>query len=327
MTGEILHNMITSQLASIVVNHDGDGESWLALPNTQCQVGFDGVRNMLRIPITLEEATNWNARNSLIMSRISSTNSSFIHLGFDPRNANKLAPFLVELVIAIDGSGEDPKEVLERMIGLWSGYWSESAPVFGKEDQIGTLGELLVLEKILDCVPEEQVLNAWKAPQMNDDLHDFEGVAGNLEVKTSSSVPRSIYVSSLDQMDYSLIAPKTLTIVFVKLNHGNDFTLPSIVDRLREKCSEIGNSVAFEKMLKDRGYRDFESDVYAEMSFELDSIEQHLVSESTPIYTNSDINTPYSAVAKLSQVIKPDEVEFSSMNSDDWASLSKRMGL
>ena len=87
------------------------------------------------------------------------------------------------------------------------------------------------------------------------------------------------------------------------------------------------SAAVFEKMLKDRGYRDFESDVYAEMSFELDSIEQHLVSESTPIYTNSDINTPYSAVARLSQVIKPNEVGFSNMKSDDWISLSKRMGL
>ena len=327
MTEEILRNLITSQLASIVVNHDGGGETWLPLPNTQCQVGFDGERNMLRIPIPPEDATNWNARNSLIMSRVSSTKSSFIHLAFDPKNADKLAPFLVELVIAIDRSDEDPKEILERMIGLWSGYWSESSPVFGKEDQIGTLGELLVLEKILDCVPGEQALKAWKAPQMKDDLHDFEGTAGNLEVKTSASVPRSIYVGSLDQMDCRLIAPKTLTIVFVKLNHGEDFTLPEIVNRLRGKCSEMGISVPFEKMLKDRGYRDFESDVYAEMSFELDSIEQHLVSDRTPIYTNSDVNPHYPAVVRLSQVINPGEIEFSTIDSDSWNNLSDRMGI
>ena len=81
----------------------------VTLPNTQCQVGFDGERNMLRIPISPEDATNWNARNSLIMSRVSSTKSSFIHLALI-RKMDKLAPFLVELVI--DRSDEDPKEIL-----------------------------------------------------------------------------------------------------------------------------------------------------------------------------------------------------------------------
>ena len=79
--------------------------------------------------------------------------------------------------------------------------------------------------------------------------------------------------------------------------------------------------------MKDRGYRDFESDVYAEMSFELDSIEQHLVSDRTPIYTNSDVNPHYPAVVRLSQVINPGEIEFSTIDSDSWNNLSDRMGI
>ena len=89
-----------------------------------------------------------------------------------------------------------------------------------------------MLEKILDCVPGEQALKVWKAPQMKDDLHDFEGTAGNLEVKTSASVPDPLRVHLIDglQADSSEDPDHS----FRKLNHGEDFTLPEIVNRLRK---------------------------------------------------------------------------------------------
>lgn len=327
MTGKVLQDLIKAQLSSVMTDHSGGTETWKQLPNTKCQVGYDGMKSLLRIPIDSGEATNWKTRNSLLRSRISISTNPYIYLSFDFDNADRLAPFLVELVTSVDESDEDSSEVLEELLNRWSGYWSETKPIFNKEDQIGTLGELLVLEKLLDLKPTLQTLETWKSPKMKDDLHDFEATKGNLEVKTSSSVPRSIYVGSINQMDHEIIHPKSLLIVLVKLNSGSEMTLPSVVERLRFRCSQLGISVVFDEMLKKRGYRDFEADVYAEQAFDLDAIEQHTVDLNTPIYTNRDINTVYPAVVRVKQIIDPTMVGFSPINSNEWTTIAENIGI
>jgi len=325
MTGKVLQDLIKAQLSSVMTDHSGGTETWKQLPNTKCQVGYDGMKSLLRIPIDIGEATNWKTRNSLLRSRISISTTPYIYLSFDFDNADRLAPFLVELVTSVDESDEDSSEVLEELLNRWSGYWSETKPIFNKEDQIGTLGELLVLEKFLELEPTLQTLETWKSPKMKDDLHDFEATKGNLEVKTSSSVPRSIYVGSINQMDHEIIHPKSLLIILVKLNPGSEITLPSVVEGLRSRCSEIGISVVFDEMLKKRGYRDFEEDTYSELSFDLDSIEQHLVDDSTQIYTNRNINEVYPAVVNMTQVVRPEMINFSPIAEDEWGQILQRM--
>ena len=127
-------------------------------------------------------------------------------------------------------------------------------------------------------------------------------------------------------MDYEIIHPKYLIIIFVKLIPGEDFSLPSVVARLRSKCSQYGFSVNFDEMLKKRGYRDYEEDIYAELSFQLDGIEQHIVNQNTPIYTNRELNQVYPAVARINQIVDPNMIEFSLIKSDDWFNIAKNIG-
>jgi len=328
MNKEPIQNLLNALFTNAINQHKGVGTSWFGLPvGSKSQVGFDGTNSLTRTPSDIEEATNWKTQNSLIKSRISGSNDSHLIISFDPINMEILLPFLVEFIDTTDTSEDEPNQILDEMIGKWSNYWNESNPIFGKEEQIGTLGELIVLEELLELNPSLQTLESWSSPKMKDDLHDFEGSEGNLEVKTSSTVPRQFYVSSINQMDHEIINPKALTIIFVKLTPGDDFTLPSVVDRLRSKCSEHGISVDFDEMLKKRGYRDFEEDVYAELSFQLDGIEQHIVDANTPIYTNRELNTFYPAVARIKQVIDPNMINFSEIGTEEWTNIAERIGI
>jgi len=327
MTEIILQDVIKTQLRTVKMDHSGVAETWKSLPNTKCQVGYDGLNSLVRIPSDATEATNWKTRNSLIRTRVSVSKDTYLYLSFDYQNSDIIAPFLVDLFSSVDDSGNKSSQTLEELLRRWSGYWIETKPNFSKEDQIGTLGELLILENLLNLKPTKETLEVWSSPKMKDDLHYFEGMKGNIEAKTSSSVPRQFYVSSINQMDHEIIEPKSLTIIFVKLTPGDDFTLPSVVDRIRSKCSEIGISVDFDEMLKKRGYRNFEEDVYAELSFQMDGIDQHIVDSDTPIYTNRELNQIYPAVARINQVVDPNMIDFSTIESSDWSDIANRLGV
>ena len=328
MNKEPIQKLLNALFSNAINQHKGVGTSWFSIPaESKSQVGYDGTNSLLRTPSDIVETTNWKTQNSLMKSRILGSNDSYLLISFDPTNMEILLPFLVEFIDTTDTSEDEPNQILDEMIGKWSNYWNEANPIFGKEEQIGTLGELIVLEELLELNPSLQTLESWSSPKMKDDLHDFEGSDGNLEVKTSSSVPRQFYVSSINQMDHEIIEPKSLTIIFVKLTPGDDFTLPSVVDRIRSKCSEIGISVDFDEMLKKRGYRNFEEDVYAELSFQMDGIDQHIVDSDTPIYTNRELNQIYPAVARINQVVDPNMIDFSTIESADWSDIANRVGI
>ena len=173
MTDQVLQEVIKSQLRSVRADHSGVSETWKSLPNTKCQVGYDGINCLVRVPTDAAKATNWKTRNSLLRTRISITANPYIHLSFDYQNADRIAPFLVDIFSSVDDSGKKSVQKLEELLQRWSGYWTETKPNFSKEDQIGTLGELLILEKLLDLKPTKQTLETWSSPKMKDDLHDF----------------------------------------------------------------------------------------------------------------------------------------------------------
>jgi len=325
MSKETIHDLLYAIFTNAVNQHMGTKQSWFNIPGTKTQISFDGINSLIRTPSGLEKTTNWKTHNSLIKSRISNANNPHLIISFDPINTEILLPFIALFIDTSDNSEEKPSQILSEMIVKWSNYWNEAKPIFGKKEQIGTLGELIVLEKLLESNLSLQTLESWSSPKMQDDLHDFESIGGNLEVKTSSSVPRSIYVSSINQMDHEIIYPKTLTIIFVKLSPGSDFTLPSVVNRIRKKCSKKGLSIFFDEMLKKRGYKDFEEDVYGELSFQLSGIDQHIITTNTPIYTHRELNTVYPAVARMTQVIDPKLIDFSPIAEDEWEQILERM--
>ena len=327
MNKEEIQKLLNALLANAVNQYKGVEISWFNLPASKSQISFDGTNSLIRTPSNVDDETNWKTQNSLMKSRISGSNKSYLIINFDPINTEILLPFLIEFIGTTDTSEDEPNQVLNEMIGKWSNYWNESNPIFGIEDQIGTLGELIILKELLELNPSLQTLESWSSPKMKDDLHDFEGPLGNLEVKTSSSVPRQFYVTSINQMDHEIIKPKSLTIIFVKLTIGEDLTLPSVVAKLRSKCSKHGLSVDFDEMLKKRGYRDFEEDEYAELSFQLDGIDQHIINFNTPIYTNRELNQVYPAVARINQVVDPNMINFSIIESDGWSNIVNRIGI
>ena len=86
MKNEDLNDLLTSQLESAKIDYSRNIEIWKVLPNTDCQVGYDGRNSLLRLPMDNVESTNWKTENKLLRSRYSKTIQSFLQISFDIKN-------------------------------------------------------------------------------------------------------------------------------------------------------------------------------------------------------------------------------------------------
>ena len=59
----------------------------------------------------------------------------------------------------------------------------------------------------------------------------------------------------------------------------------------------------------------------------MDGIDQHIVDSDTPIYTNRELNQIYPAVARINQVVDPNMIDFSTIESSDWSDIANRLGV
>jgi hypothetical protein len=98
----------------------------------------------------------------------------------------------------------------------------------------GLFGELIVLQRLLEQSPADQVnvvLEAWRGPY--DQGHDFVFDWGNIEVKTRTPDNSSVQIANEDQLDQ--LEGKALELAVVTLERGAD---PS------QTISELAQTIA-----------------------------------------------------------------------------------
>lgn len=190
---------------------------------------------------------------------------------------------------------QDRYESFLTRVRAWQEFMSSRpSGMLTGDEEIGLIGELLVLEKFLiSGVRADGVLTAWKGPDRG--IHDFAFSAQcDFEVKSSVSMGSFVAkVASLEQ----LMPPSYGPLYFVGCqlllsDHG--FTLPDLIARVRDRLD--GNHSALStlnfKLIK-VGYLDAKSDQYkrrfAEQAFRV-----HEVCDSFPRLTR--VNVPIGLV-------------------------------
>lgn len=315
-----------------------DGISWSAMKikESVCTIGFDGTDCGLRIPASDSETSNWSHHTNHLKTRVvSAEGSSYLFVGFDFTNFDDLSTFLVDLIFMIDELDDDPMDIVLELISNKKYGWESPPMDISLNDVRGMIGELLVFEKIMQNAGVTQALDSWKAPNMRDnddeddhDLHDFQGSDGHLEAKTSASLPGSIFIDNLDQMDHTIIQPLALGIVYVQLTKdGSEFSLSSLADRIFEACAESGHSAQFRDQLQQRGYRIGDDEGWKADLYNLVSLNIHWVNDSTEIYTRRHLTRNFAAVVELTQVVSPNTLGLDELNEGDWEAVLSRIGL
>lgn len=136
--------------------------------------------------------------------------------------------------ILASGFGDHSRELRAFLgrIRAWQEFMRKGAVPLSAENEVGLVGELTVLEKMLEVgMAPETAIRAWSGPL--DGLRDFELGFGAIEVKTTvASAGLVAKIGSLEQLDDTNCKPIFLGAVKYALTESGQ-TLPEKISVIR----------------------------------------------------------------------------------------------
>jgi hypothetical protein len=143
------------------------------------------------------------------------------------------------------GSNDPLGQFLARL-GAWRHFLRDRHDGLSRQETVGLIGELLVLEQLLGHTAG--TLACWDGP--NDGLHDFHLGGHSLEVKTGLGPSSVIYISRLDQLDTNGV--DRLDLLHVRLIEAPDGrSLGAIIAAIAALLP--GSTHVFDNLLLQRG--------------------------------------------------------------------------
>ena len=128
-----------------------------------------------------------------------------------------------------------------------------------EEQQVGLIGELMVLLALAHADGPQNALAAWRGPLGEE--HDFGTHAFDLEVKTTRGEKRDHWISGATQLEPT--ADRPLYLVSIQITTAaasTGHTLPSLVAAARHTFhTEVAK---LDHLLGRAGFRDRDSDMY-----------------------------------------------------------------
>ena len=179
--------------------------------------------------------------------------------------------------------------ILIARIRAWQEFMKrDRSGLLSAEEEIGLVGELMVLGDLLDCgMPAEAVIEAWAGPE--DGLHDLLVGVGSVEIKTTTAAAGFLAdIGSLEQLDDSVRKP--LYVACVRLSQEIEgMTLPEHCEALLARIEESsGAAKLLSAKLLMAGYLESVRPHYARR-FTLKELGYRLVDESSPRLTRANV--------------------------------------
>ena len=230
---------------------------------------------------------------------------------------------VVDVIQTLKLNGHSPSNILVKIflgrIRSWQNFMQKETVKLSDEAELGLVGELTVMEALLDAgVCSTVLIESWLGPQGN--LQDFEIGSGAIEVKSTISPSRFIAkINSAEQLDNPNLNP--IFLAAVKLKQSNDSnTLPEIIRKLTSKISNIDSSRIFTEKLLDVGYYDHFSENYTRR-FKLVTLRYLEVNDHFPKILN--VNIP-NQISRVSYDLDVDAIQSEEINISE---LLKKLGV
>lgn len=188
---------------------------------------------------------------------------------------------LVSIVDQLDSGASFRHAVSDSLFGLRELLSSRRR--LTDEKEAGLIGELLVLEHVLDSADEEAAVASWLGPLSEE--HDFGFELFEAEVKTTRSESRVHVIGSETQLLPT--AGRDLYLVSIQITSAGDsitgFTLPDLIDRVRKKLDR--GRRAFDRALRTAGWLDETADLYPSKFVQRSAPRAYLVNATFPSIT------------------------------------------
>ena len=166
-------------------------------------------------------------------------------------------------IVAAASEARTEKEAVEVFIARtwrWHHLLRGGDDRLSPEEQKGVIGELLVLERVfLHCLSPAEAISLWRGPLGAPKDFCIGRVCVEVKARREDAKP-FVVISNEHQLDESGV--DKLFLYVVALDQGSSvtagsFTLPEVVDRVRNKISGIDPSSvgAYEGLLEATGFR------------------------------------------------------------------------
>lgn len=157
-----------------------------------------------------------------------------------------------------------------------------------EEKTVGLIGELLLLESLIEHLGQDSALAGWLGPESEE--HDFVLSDLDAEVKTTLSERRTHIIGTETQLQPSPHRP--LWLVSVQLTRAGDavqgFGLPDVIGRVRLTLNRAAET--FIGHLRTLGWNDADADLYRERYLLRTTPAAYLVDDRFPALTRQRID-------------------------------------
>lgn len=243
-------------------------------------------------------------------TRLPELNGIKISVTSDPENENRkllavllndelyrdlfsvLAQDIIDHILQVDREHQAGL-VLRRRLEKWQTFLEQYRPEgLSNNAQMGLFGELSVLKKLLHTLESPaKCTEAWIGPAGSD--QDFQAPGWAIEVKThSGKIPQQIRVSSERQLEGTSSDDLLLYYLHLDVRPGTQFTLPGLVQSVREDLSSSDEMYAlssFNERLHQAGYHDHQAHLYETRTYAIKSETIYTVEPDFPRITPDDL--------------------------------------
>lgn len=141
-------------------------------------------------------------------------------------------PFCREVINAVHTRGREPWGAVGSIIRQWRSAWRPSSQAMSRQTQVGLVGELLILQRVMVPALGPDAVFYWSGPQR--ERHDFIHGTVHLEVKTTRGRRHEHEISRLDQLWVPPGRRLLLASVQIEESIGGAMTLAVLIDDLVE---------------------------------------------------------------------------------------------
>ena len=226
-------------------------------------------------------------------------------------------PFIAEL---ISKDLSNPLESLNETLREWSNFWAGKRARLSKHEQVGLIGELISLSMLIKH-SGAKIIHKWGGPL--GWLHDFESEKIDLEIKTTTKQPDTVFISKISQVA-PMEGSKELHLVVIGLEQGEEFSLPDIVEKTRGQLINSPERNQFEKVLNRSGYRDTEMHYYSK-TYSLAFIKSHQIIENSPVLKPSLLGDIPQTVGDIKYNLLTHALDTVEVDDTKWLEFGKMM--
>lgn len=200
--------------------------------------------------------------------------------------------------VAVAPTDDESVRAFLARLHVWQSFMRKhGAKGLTEEAQTGLFGELSFFsECLVGNLPAFDAVEAWRGPIGGN--QDFRSGGCCVEVKSSTMVPPvSMEVTSIAQLDESLVDILVLCHVSLAAEGAKGTTLPELADRLREGIGKEDRSAldSFNAKLIEAGYLDIHAELYSKRRYRLRNVKFFRVQEGFPRIAAADVPEGISA--------------------------------